>query len=234
MIVAIHQPNFFPWLGYFDKIRRSDVFIFLDDVQFPKTGGVWSNRVKLLINGDARWLTAPVDRGFHGTRNINEMVFSDGEDWRSKSLKTIFGAYKRAPFFDEAYSIIEPLVAHPETNVAEYNIYAIKSLANILGYSAKSLIRSSDLSTECLSTKRLVDLTTLVGGAAYLSGGGATGYQKDEEFENSGINLIYQHFVHPVYPQFSGNEFVGGLSIVDALMNLGFEGVQKLLQSHAK
>ena len=75
-VVAIHQPNFFPWLGYFDKIRRSDIFILLDDVQFSKTGGVWSNRVKVLINGEGRWLTAPVERNFHGTRNVNQMFFS--------------------------------------------------------------------------------------------------------------------------------------------------------------
>ena len=74
-VVAIHQPNFFPWLGYFDKIARSDVFIFLDDVQFPKTGGVWSNRVKILIGGEARWSTAPIDRSFTGTRKICEMHF---------------------------------------------------------------------------------------------------------------------------------------------------------------
>ena len=231
-IVTIHQPNFFPWLGYFDKIHRADIFIFLDDVQFPKTGSVWINRVKVCINGEARWLTAPVDRSFHGTRNVNQMLFSQKEDWRDKMLKTLNTTYRRAPYFNEAYSIVEPLVKFPQDNIAEYNIHAIKTLTVALGYSAKTLIRSSELSTEHLSTERLVDLTMLVGGNAYLCGGGAVGYQKDEVFENSGINLLYQHFMHPAYPQFTGIEFVSGLSIVDALMNLGLEGVQRLLQNN--
>ena len=72
----------------------------------------------------------------------------------------------------------------------------------------------------------------LVGGNVYLCGGGAVGYQKDEVFESSGINLLYQNFLHPAYPQFTSNEFVSGLSVVDALMNLGFEGVQRLLQNN--
>ena len=74
-IVAIHQPNFFPWLGYFDKISKADSFVFLDDIQFPKKGGSWSNRIKLFISGDVRWVTAAINRDYSGTRNINEMEF---------------------------------------------------------------------------------------------------------------------------------------------------------------
>lgn len=96
--VAIHQPNFFPWLGYFDKIARADIFLFLDDVQFPKTGGVWSNRVKLLIGGEARWVTAAVARNFNGTRTIREMKFLADNLWRDKVLKGLVTNYRRHPF----------------------------------------------------------------------------------------------------------------------------------------
>jgi hypothetical protein len=229
-VVAIHQPNFFPWLGYFDKIRRSDIFILLDDVQFSKTGGVWSNRVKVLINGEGRWLTAPVERNFHGTRNVNQMYFSNQDDWRGKVVKTLASAYKRAPYFDETYSFISPLILNPENNVAEYNIYAIKSLAVAFGYPINSIFRSSDLATESTATERLVALTTKVGGQAYLCGGGAAGYQEDEIFHKAGLNLLYQNFINPSYFQFNTQEFVGGLSLVDALMNVGFNGVKELLR----
>ncbi len=75
VVVAIHQPNFLPWLGYFDKVAKSDVFVFLDSVQAPKTGGSWLNRVRLAMNGEARWVTAPIDRTFHGVKRVHELEF---------------------------------------------------------------------------------------------------------------------------------------------------------------
>lgn len=231
-VVAIHQPNFFPWLGYFDKVRRSDVFILLDDVQYQKTGGTWSNRVKVLLNGEGRWLTAPVDRSFHGTRAIYEMAFSSKEDWRGKVLRTLVAAYRSAPCFDTVFAAIEPLVQNPEDNVAEYNIHAIKTLADAIGLTVNSVVRSSDFPVDSLATQRLIDLTKRVGGQRYLCGGGATGYQQDEAFEKSSIQLVYQGFSHPHYPQFGHKDFVAGLSIVDALMNVGFEGVRRLMRCY--
>jgi len=92
--VAIHQPNFFPWLGYFDKIIRSNVFVFLDEVQFPKKGGSWSNRVKMLIAGEAKWVTASIERNYSGLRNINEMNFQ-ADNWRVKMLKSLRTNYNK-------------------------------------------------------------------------------------------------------------------------------------------
>ena len=104
MIVAIHQPNFFPWLGYFDKIARSDVFVILDDVQFPKKGGSFSNRVKLLISAEGRWITAPIVRNYSGVRNINAMEFCSDSPWRKKIHRTVEQSYKKTPFFDDIFS----------------------------------------------------------------------------------------------------------------------------------
>ena len=228
-VVAIHQPNFFPWLGYFDKIARSDTFIFLDDVQFPKTGGVWSNRVKILLAGEPRWITAPVKRNYSGTRLINEMQFSSDGDWRGKILKTLVSSYRRALFFEETFEIIEPLVLNHERNVAEYNIYAIKTLASAIGLATNSMVRSSDCLTDSLATQRLIDLAQWVGGEGYLCGAGAGGYQDDEAFQEADIVLRYQNFNHPEYPQPGSTIFCGGLSIIDAAMNLGWQGVHELL-----
>jgi hypothetical protein len=229
-LVAIHQPNFFPWLGYFDKIRQADVFMLLDDVQYPKTGGTWSNRVKVLINGEGRWLTAPVDRSFHGTRVINEMVYSGKEDWRAKVLKTLVAAYRRAPCFDEAFAVLERLVRNPEDNVAEYNVHAIVTLAGAIGLPTGSLVRSSDLPTGSTATQRLIDLTKQVGGQSYLCGGGAGGYQEDEAFAAGGLSLVYQRFVPEPYPQYGAASFVPGLSVIDGAMNLGWNGLRGRLE----
>ena len=104
--VAIHQPNFFPWLGYFDKIARADVFVLLDDVQFAKQS--WTNRVQVLIDGEPGWVTAPVRRD--GKVSIAEARFDESKPWRKKLLKTMYFSYRRAPHFEHVYPRIEALV----------------------------------------------------------------------------------------------------------------------------
>ena len=228
-VVSIHQPNFFPWLGYFDKIFSSDVFVFFDDVQFPKKGGSWSNRVKLLIGNEARWLTAAIDRNYHGTRHINEMSFLGDNPWREKSLKSIESNYRRHPFYGETLDLITPLLLSQEANIAEYNIQAVTTIARRLGVDISKFQRSSALPHDGSSNELLCSLTNLVGGNVYMCGGGADGYQDEAVFKDRGISLSYQNFTHPVYVQRGRDEFVAGLSIIDAAMNLGWDGVVRLL-----
>jgi hypothetical protein len=231
--VAIHQPNFFPWLGYFEKICRADIFILLDDVQYQKTGGAWSNRVKVLVNGEGRWITAPIERAFHGTRTLRQINFMANENWRVKVLKTLQTAYGRAPHYKETLNLLEPLILHQAENLAEFNIHGIISLAGALGLVTTNFVRSSSIPTEGVATRRLIELTQHVEGTQYMCGGGAGGYQEDAKFINAGIELVYQNFVSPEYKQHGSNEFVTGLSIIDALMNLGVEGVAHLLRERA-
>jgi hypothetical protein len=228
-LVAIHQPNFFPWLGYFDKIARSDIFIFLDHVQFPKTGGVWSNRVKMAVGGEARWATAAVTRNFHGVRAINQMEFQPHNPWREKLLKSVRANYARAPFFRETVELIEPLILNSENNLARYNGNAIVAIADSLGFSSKKFRWSSEMPVHGQATEMLVSLTSATAGDTYMCGGGAGGYQEDDVFLAAGLSLIYQNFHHPVYQQVGMTEFVAGLSIIDALMNIGLNGVRDVL-----
>lgn len=229
--IAIHQPNFFPWLGFFDKICRADVFVLLDDVQYQKTGGTWSNRVKVLINGEGRWLTAPLDRAFHGTRCINQLAYTSKKNWRIKIHKTLQSAYGRAPFYAESMDILGPLIDYPAENVAEYNIHAIISLSKVLGIQNNVFIKSSDIPTSGVATQRLVEIIRHVNGSHYLCGGGAGGYQENSEFGKRGIALVYQNYVGKQYRQLGRDEFVYGLSIIDALSNIGLSGVSALISS---
>ncbi|EXI69603.1 MAG: WbqC-like protein family protein [Candidatus Accumulibacter adjunctus] len=227
--VSIHQPNFLPWLGYFDKIARSDVFIFLDDVQFPKTGGVWCNRVRLRSGDQARWVTGPIKRAFHGVRAINEIEWADEQPWRSKLLKTLTATYSRAPFYKETMAWLEPLVLAPESNLARYNSAMIKAIAAQIGLRYDHCVTSSSLGCDGQGSDLLINLTRRVGGTRYLCGGGASGYQDDEAFARAGVSLAYQGFRHPVYPQAGGGDFLPGLSILDSLANVGRAGVRALL-----
>ena len=228
-IVAIHQPNFFPWLGYFDKIARSDVFVLLDNVYFPKTGGTWGNRVKLIVSGKEQWITIPIVRSYHGQRRINEMKINNSLDWRARILKTIQLNYGSFPYFKEVIPIVETLINNPTDNLADFNITAIRTLARKLGILTDKFILGSALKIDNGGNNLLIEITKAVGGTTYMCGGGAEGYQDDVLIETSGLNLVYQDFEHPIYIQKHSKTFIPGLSIIDALFNLGMEGVACLV-----
>jgi hypothetical protein len=227
-VVAIHQPNFLPWLGYFDKLARADVFILLDDVQFQKGAGTWTNRTQLVVGGGIAWATVPVVRAFHGVRAINEMRIDDSRPWRKKLLRTIEQSYRRAPSFDEAMPLVAELLTVPTDSLAEYNEAGVKRLAAAIGLDSDRFVRASTLDASGKATDRLIELTRAVSGTTYLAGGGAQGYQDDSKFAPAGIRLASQDFQHPRYSQLT-DEWQSGLSIVDALMNCGFEGTGALL-----
>lgn len=228
-LAAIHQPTFFPWLGYFDKIFRSDVFVILDDVQYPKKGGSWSNRVKILISSEPNWITVPIIRSFNGTRNINEIEIDNSKSWNSKLLKSIELNYKKAPYFDDIFPITEDLLANPGNVLAELNLKIIYKICSTIGLKTEHFVTASSIKTEGSSTDLLISIVNQTGCNAYMCGGGAVKYQEDEKFEKAGIKLIYQNFKHPVYKQFNTAEFRPGLSVIDVLMNCGAENTLKLI-----
>lgn len=231
-IVAIHQPNFFPWLGYFNKLARADVFIVLDNVQFPKTGGTWMNRVKVCLNGQPDWISMPIVRSYHGTRRIHEMEINNASPWRKKLLKTLDLAYRRAPFHSEVLPVLGDLIENPTANLWEFNLTAMRTVAATMGLNPGKLILGSTLNVSGGGTDLLIAMVQAVGGTTYLCGGGAGGYQEDEKFAVAGVQLIYQNFVHPTYPQVGSNQFSAGLSVIDVAMNCGFEGTRQLAVSH--
>lgn len=229
-LVAIHQPNFFPWLGFFDKIARADVFVVLDHVQFPKTrDGNWTNRVKMDVYGTPNWVTVPLVRGYEGFRRIDEMQIDNRTPWRRKLLRSLQDSYGRAAHCRDVFPAIADLVNHPAALVADYNVNAITAIGAGLGLPTAHLVRSSTLGVSGGKTDLLVSLVHRVGGNAYLAGGGAGGYQDDDLLAAAGIEVEYQHFVHPVYPQRAGTPFVAGLSILDALFHVGFDGAARAL-----
>jgi hypothetical protein len=228
-IVAIHQPNFFPWLGYFNKIATVDAFIFLDHVQFSKTAGTWSNRVKLLLNKNPSWITAPIDRNFTGVKNINEMYFQRNNQWRVKLMKTLELNYKKSPFFQEIITAIEPIILNEEESISKYNIIAVKFIANKLGIASDKFYLSSQLSHEGHSNEMLVSITQSIKGSIYMCGGGADSYQDEEIFKKNHIALKRQDFQHPQYVQFNSDTFIPGLSILDTLFNSGWERTKMMI-----
>jgi WbqC-like protein family len=228
-LVAIHQPTFLPWLGWWDKLVRADVLVLLDDVQFPKKGGTWMNRVRMLVGGEASWMTMPVDRAYGGTRLVREMRIDESKPWRENMLATIRGSYARAPFAREVLPVVEEALAASTDRVAELNERAIQLLAGRLGLDTSKLVHQSELGVPGEGTELLVELCRAVGGDTYLSGDGSDGYLEKDAFAAGGVALTFQEFTPPRYQQPAAS-YVTGLSVVDALMSCGLRETAELLE----
>jgi hypothetical protein len=225
VIVGIHQPNFLPWLGFFDKLASSDIFILLDSVRFSR--GSRTNRVQVLAVTKPTWLTVPVRRPDHGEPLIAEASIDDSRPWRSKALRTLQVSYGSCRGATETLALVEPLLLRPTDRLADLNEAAISAIVAALSLGSGKLVRSSSLEVAGSGSELLARLVEAVGGTVYLSGAGA-GYLEEAPFAARGIELRIQNFVHPEYEQRS-SEAIPGLSIVDAMMNLGLADTQRLL-----
>jgi len=226
IICAIHQPNFFPWAGYFDKIRLADIFIFLDEVIYPKSGsgsGSWCNRVKLLSAGHPAWYGLPIKRQ-PGEQLIKNVYFSNKEYHILKLKKMLHHNYNKTAFYQPIMEKIEHLIDFESHSLTKYNINAIRELSDLLGLKAK-FVKQSELRHSKHSTELLIELVKAVGADAYLCGNGAGGYQNDDLFVEHNIRLIYQNF-DPTKNNFFKitNEQHFGLSILNWLFHKGFNG----------
>lgn len=228
IIVSIHQPNFFPWLGFFQKIIRSDIFMLLDHVENNPRSSLWTKRVQIISNGRPYWLTIPLIRSKeYNFQPINKMRISEIIK-PEKHLKTIKQNYQNAPFFCDIFFLIENFYLSNNPLISERNIEFIELVCEKLSIKTER-IKSSELSPQLSSTDLLIELIKKVKGTKYLYGGLGESYQESDKFAKKHIELIPQNFKHPTYPQLNTKEFIKGLSILDALMNIGFEGVKELL-----
>lgn len=218
IVCAIHQPNFFPWLGYFDKIKRSDIFVFLDAVDYPRNGssgmGCMTNRVQINMKGKPSWIGCPIQRA-SSNQAINNTRICYTIDWRRKIHETLRHNYSRRIGQKKALELISPLINFDADIVSEYNINAICAISQALGYKCK-FVKQSELNVDGKGTDLLINITKAVGAGVYLCGGGAGGYQNDSLFNLSSIELVYQNYQHEIYGD--PRRFVKGLSIIDYLM----------------
>jgi hypothetical protein len=237
-IVAIHQPNFFPWLGFFDKIMKSDVFLLMDTAQIPQKKPSWTNRVKIIIEKEESWCpTIELVRNYHGVIPIKDAEIVENSVCKKKIIKTIFFNYKKSRFFETVFPFVESLVLDESKFISEYNLRSIRATLDKLDIDGSKLVLTSELGYT-MSKDNLSSLVTRMvhsaGGNTYLSGDFSVGYLEPEIFQEAGIELKFQNYVHPTYEQFSSKVFIPGLSIIDAFMNLGFDGVKELLHSNLK
>lgn len=215
--VAIHQPNYAPWIGYFAKMAIVDTFVFLDDCQMP-IGRSYVSRVHVMGRDGAEWMTVPVRRE-QGQR-IGMVQFAD-RTWAKKHLGTLRANYARSFFYDEVIDLLRPIYEDPGEFLADFNVQIIRALAGYLGLFPRFHLES-EFSGGDTSTQRLIELVRCFKGTTYVSGLGGTKYQNPEAFLGSGIALEIRRYRPVAYKQPHGR-FVPGLSVLDALFHLGPE-----------
>jgi len=220
MIVTIHQPQYLPWLGYFDKIQKADIFIVLDNVQFKKNE--WQNRNRIRTAQGWQWLTVPVLHNF-GSK-INEIKINNNEPWRKKHLRALELNYCKAPYFEQYFPYFQEILSRPWENLGEINLCFVRKMLELLGITTK-LVLSSEYEAADHKTMRLVDLCRHFNAATYLSGEGGSSYLDEEQFKINNIDIVVQKYEHPLYNQIWSRSteegFVSHLSIVDLLFNCG-------------
>lgn len=222
MIVSIHQPQYLPWLGYFDKIDKSDIFVILDDVQYKKNE--WQNRNKIRNKKGWQWITVPVRYSFG--QKINEIKIDNERNWRQDHYKSLIINYNNAPYFQDHHSFFAKTYNNSWEYLVDINIHFIDYLVNSLRITTK-LIRASQLKLKKQRTERLVNICKELGADTYLSGKGAAKYLDIDQFEKEKIKVVFQDFIHPTYKQVY-NDFQSHMSIVDLLFNYGSKSLNVL------
>jgi hypothetical protein len=223
VIVAIHQPQYLPWLGYFDKMRQAGVFCHLDNVQYKKNE--WQNRNRIKTAGGWQWLTVPVT--YRYPQAIGAVGIDSRSNWRHTHLQALITNYRRAPHFNRVFPLLEEALARPWERISALNLHLIDGLRVLLGLEHQRVVCASAFDASTDPTGRLIDICRALGGDTYLAGAGAAGYMDFDRFRREGIRVIVQDFRHPVYPQLYGG-FESHLSVVDLLFNCGPESADIL------
>ena len=215
MILTAHQPAYLPWLGYFEKIMRSDVYIYMDAVQFERASFI--NRNKIKTSNGPIWLTVPVfSKGHRDTTMVN-MKINNELNWQKKHFESICNNYKRAPYFKEIISKIAPFYEQEYDLFCDFCYEYTEFWFNELGMKTKP-IRMKDMSVVGYKSELIINMCKLMKADTYISGALGKNYIDNEVFEKNNIEVIYQDYHPNEYPQLWG-DFVPNISILDFVMN---------------
>lgn len=217
MIVSIHQPAYLPWLGYFDKIRRADCFVYLDTVQFQKQS--FQNRNKIRTADGWTWLTVPVEtKGKLYETPLKDLAINNRVDWRRKHLTAIAMNYGKATCFEAVMPSLTAAFERDWARLSELCYAMLLEFNQRLGIDTR-IVKSSDMpEVDGAKSDLVVNLCRALGATRYLAGTLGRNYLEPEAFARHGITLDYQDYEHPVYRQaYPG--FEPNMAVVDLLMN---------------
>ena len=216
MIVSISQPTLFSWIGYYNIIKNSDVFVFLDNVKFKKRDWHMRNRLKMIGDKESwTWISIPT-KSINENTMIKDAQIDNSKNWIKKHQKTFENLYGKN------YTKINFLTKMYEKNwefLADFNIEFIRNCCDYLDIKT-TLKKASDLRVTGKKSELLLNICEEIGATKYLTSVGARDYlEKDKKtFENADIEIMYHNYKHPIYKQ-RGNQFIENLSILDLLFN---------------
>lgn len=223
--LVVLQPGYLPWLGYFDQLRRADVFVHYDDVQFDKHG--WRNRNRIKTPNGPLWLTVPVRHHGKGKPKINETLIDATSKWQQKHIASLKQYYAKAPHAQRYLPELEELLCRQWENLADLDIAVAGVMAGWFRLEAPR-VRTSWLGIGGVRSERLIALCQHYGATRYLSGDAASDYLDVALFAQNGIEVAWQNYQHPIYPQQHG-AFVPYLSAIDLLCNCGDDSATILM-----
>jgi hypothetical protein len=227
-IAAIHQPQYLPYLGFFQKLSQCDIFIAMDNVQFQRRGV--QNRNKIKTQRGEQWLTVPVCHKTRDQERINEMQINYEQSWGQKQLGSIMTNYSKAPFFQAYISEIEHLLTQTWNNLCDLDMALVQWVMEKLDLKVP-IVYLSSLEIEGQKSELLVNICRAVDARAYLSGTGGKRYMDLEAFKDADIQVVWQEFCFPTYDQlFPELGFIANLSILDTLLCCGPELVKSFLK----
>lgn len=233
MIVGIHQPNYLPYLGFFDKMRKSDIFIIYDDAQFNKHDFQRRNRIRVVKGW--KWLTIPVIKELLPITDINILnelpeytprqlkilkeLPGNTPYWSKVHFKEIHANYAKTEYFPVYEDGLKNIYAKHYEKLIDLNMSIIDFLRKAFDINTK-IVFSSEFELKSSSSQKILDIVKAVGGDVYLSGSMGHNYLDVSLFEKDGIDVIYQDFKEIVYKQ-RYEDFVPNLAAIDALFNVG-------------
>lgn len=224
--VAIHQPQYFPYAGFFHKLSLADVFVIMDDVQYDKR---FTNRNRIIIPDGWMWLTVPINKDHKFSPNF-EVGINNDLDWKELHRRKIFHSYSKAKFFHLYKDYFESLYNKDWNLLFELNLETIKQVIKWLGIKI-DIIKESELKVSGESTQRLVNVCKALGADTYVSGSGGTNYLDEKLFGKNSIRLEYQKYQCCLYLQHLSEHFIPDLSIIDMLANVGPGSLQLISES---
>lgn len=229
MRVGIHQINYLPWMGYFNKIAKSDVFILMDEVQMTDGGMMQRNRV-LNKNGEISFLTVAFAKKGYMDIPFSEVRLNQAVDWQKRQLNFLWDNYHKFPYWEEVYKSFAFVFEEKFETLQQVNERTIRQIMLLLDIQTPLIYQSSlsyDRTTK--NNDLVLELCKAVGADCYLSGNGAKKYMEVEAFRQQGINVQFQTFDPPPYTQkYSRDGAVPGLSILDVFLNCGIEETRRL------